>query len=305
MASKMGNKIDFHHSETTRNMNLHIAMTGGVFLICAVLSKYYFYSDEPVISMISAVIAITVLIWPILTRALKNVGTGKIRMNELVALAILASIIIGNYYEAGIIAFIMLMVITIEAKSATGANESIESLIKLTPTIVRRLTNEKEENIHINDLRIDNILRVRPGENFPADGKIIAGSSTVNQASITGESLPMDKVENSDVFAGTENLTGSVDVRVTRIGSDTTMGKVKELIQSAEKSRIPIHRITDQYVNYYIPSVIMLAVIIWFFAQDPMQVVYVLVIACPLCAGRCRSFCNLGGHRGVCPNGSF
>ncbi len=281
MTSNLKNQIDCNHPHPPENMNLHIAMMGGSFLVCAVLAKYYFYGHEPMISVLSVVIAVSILAWPILTKALKNVISGRIRMNELVALALLASIILGKYYEAGIIAFIMLIVITIETKTATGANESIESLIKLTPIIVRKLINEKEENIHINELCIGNIIRIRPGENFPADGRIVTGSSTVNQASITGESLPIDKVENSDVFAGTENLTGSVDVKVTRIGPDTTMGKVRELIQTAEKTRIPIHRLTDQYVNYYIPSVIMLAVIIWFFSRDPMQVVYVMVIACP------------------------
>ncbi len=281
MVSKSENQINIQHKGNKEMINLHIAMAGGSFLLSAALSKYYFYSHEPIISTISAIIAVSVLSLPILTKAIKNVISGRIRMNELVALALLASVILGKFYEAGIIAFVMLIVITLEKKTAAGANESIETLIKLTPTIVRKLADETEVDIHINELCIDDIIRIRPGEYFPADGTIITGTSTVNQASITGESLPIDKTKNSTVFAGTGNLTGSVDVRVTRIGPDTTMGKVKELIQTAEKTRIPIHRITDDYVNYYIPSVIMSAVIIWFFSQNPMQVVYVLVIACP------------------------
>ncbi len=281
MTSNIDNKFNCDYSDAAESKNLHIALLGGSFLVSAALAKYYFYNYEPIISMFSVVIAVSLLAWPILTKALKNLTSGRIRMNELVALALLASIILGKYYEAGIIAFIMLIVIAIETKTATGTSESIESLIKLTPVVVRKLVSEKEENIHIGELDIGTIIRARPGENFPVDGIIIAGSSAVNQASITGESLPIDKVKNSDVFAGTENLTGAVDVKVTRIGPDTTMGKVKELIQNADKTRVPIHRLTDQYINYYIPSVIMLAVIIWFFSRDPMQVVYVLVIACP------------------------
>lgn len=132
------------------------------------------------------------------------------------------------------------------------------------------------------ELKIGDRIRVRPGENFPVDARIIAGESTVNQASITGESLPVDKSVGDDVFAGTQNLTGLVDLEVTKVGEDTTLGKVKDMILQAEQSRTPVVRIIDRYAGYYTPTVLMLALITWYFSNGDMnRVITLMVISCP------------------------
>ena len=132
------------------------------------------------------------------------------------------------------------------------------------------------------ELVIGDIISVRPGENFPVDGEIIEGQSAVNQASITGESLPVDKGVGDEVYAGTQNLSGGIEVRVTRIGDDTTLGKVKEMILAAESSKSPIVRLIDKYAAFYTPTILMLAMLTWWFSGGDMnRVITLLVIACP------------------------
>ena len=122
---------------------------------------------------------------------------------------------------------------------------------------------------------------MRPGDNIAADGDIVSGFSSVNEATITGESLPVDKVPGMNVFAGTSNLNGALDIQVTKAGSDTTLGKVQSLIMQAERSRIPIMRIIDQYVRWYMPTILMIAFIVWFYTKDLSNSISVLVVSCP------------------------
>ena len=165
--------------------------------------------------------------------------------------------------------------------TAARARDSIESLIKLTPTKARRITPKGEEEVAAKDLAVGDVIRIRPGDNVPADGVIANGQGSLNQANITGESLPIDKKTGDDVFAGTQNLTGVLEVKVSRAGRDTTLGKVRELILAAEKTKLPIMRIIDQYMVYYTPLVLVLGALVWAFTKDLNRVISVLVVSCP------------------------
>jgi len=182
----------------------------------------------------------------------------------------------------------------IEKRTAIGAQASIESLIKLSPTKAQRLlgaagdaADAGEELVEAKDLRPGDVIRVRPGDNIPADGRILRGTSTVNQASITGESLPVDKAAGDEAFGGTINLTGVLDIEVLKAGADTLLGRVKDLILQAERTRTPIMRLVDQYAVWYTPTVLMLVGVVLFFAlrSDPdtafSRAIAMLVVACP------------------------
>jgi Cd2+/Zn2+-exporting ATPase len=271
---------DHDHGHAT--FNLKVALFGGILILNSFLARWFFFEEEPFAETLCAVAGAVILAIPILTAAVKDLSKGKAYMNELVALALIAAFVMKAYQEAGIIAFFMLIAISLEEKTAIGAKTAIESLIRLTPTVARRLgPNGEESEIAVRDLKVGDTVRVRPGENFPADGKITKGNSAVNQAPVTGESLPIDKSENDAVYAGTENLSSMVEVEVTGVGSDTTLGQVRELIEKAERSRLPIMRMVDQYVVYYTPTILMIAALTWFFTGDLMRVVLVLVISCP------------------------
>ena len=230
---------------------------------------------------LSALLGAFILALPIIITAVKDLINGKVYMNELVALAILAALASADFQTAGIIAFFLLVTIIIETRTASGAQRSIEELIKLTPNTARRLEGDAEVEVQATALKVGDRIRVRPGENFPVDAKIVSGERTVNQASITGESIPVEKTVGSDVFAGTQNLTGLVELEVTKVGEDTTLGKVKDMIMQAEASRTPVVRIIDRYAGYYTPTVLMLACITWWFTEDISRVITLMVIACP------------------------
>ena len=188
----------------------------------------------------------------------------------------------AGYKTAGLIAFLMLMGELIESRTAEGARQSIESLIKLTPTRARRIKKDGgEEEIAANELTVGDVIRIRPGDNVAADGLIISGQGSFNEATITGESLPADKKTGDDVFAGTQNLTGVLEIKVSRAGEDTTLGRVRELILAAEKTKLPIMKIVDQYMGFYTPLVLVIGALVWAFTHDINRVIAVFVVSCP------------------------
>ena len=260
---------------------LFFALVGGMltansFILQRFLPEQSFAAD------MSAICGAFILALPIIITAVKDLLRGKVYMNELVALAILAAMVSADFQTAGIIAFFLLVTIIIETRTASGAQRSIEELIKLTPNVAHKLNADgSEEEVQVTTLNVGDHIMVRPGENFPVDARIVTGESTVNQASITGESVPVEKSAGDDVFAGTQNLTGAVKVEVTKVGGDTTLGKVKEMILQAEASRTPVVRLIDRYAGYYTPTVLMIAWITWWFSKDMNSVIAFLVISCP------------------------
>ena len=259
---------------------IFFALFGGILTVNSFILGWILPEREFAADM-SALAGAVILALPIIFTAVKDLVKGKVYMNELVALAILAALASADFKTAGIIAFFLLLTIIIETRTASGAQRSIEELIKLTPNVAHKITDGGEVDVQVTDLAVGDRIRVRPGENFPVDARITSGESTVNQASITGESLPVEKSVGSDVFAGTQNLTGMVELEVTKVGEDTTLGKVKEMILQAESSRTPVVRIIDRYAGYYTPTVLMIAWVTWWFTEDLRSVIAFLVIACP------------------------
>src|SRR5437899_1350147 len=268
------------HDHEHAPVQLWQTLVGVVFVINAFLVDWLFQQAHAVASASAFLGAIT-LGYPIVWTAMKDIYRGLLSINELVAIAVLAAFASGDYKTAGVVAFFMLMGEIIETRTAEGARASIESLIKLTPTKARRLTASGEEEVPARDLAVGDRIRIRPGDNVAADGVILAGEGSFNQATITGESLPVDKRAGDEVFAGTQNLTGVLEVKVSRAGRDTTLGKVRELILAAEKTKLPIMRIIDQYMVYYTPLVLVLGALVWAFTKDLNRVIAVLVVSCP------------------------
>jgi len=207
-------------------------------------------------------------------------------MDELVALAVVAALAATDYRTAGAVGFFLLLANLVETRTALGARASIEALIRISPTKAHRLSaGGAEQLVSPRDLAPGDIVRVRPGDNVPADGEIVAGASSLNEANITGESLPVDKAVGDEVFSGTSNRSGVIDVKVTRAGEDTTLGKVRKLILQAQQTRTPTMRLIDRYAPWYTPTIVMLVGIVLFFNRsnpDAMeQAITMLVVACP------------------------
>jgi Cd2+/Zn2+-exporting ATPase len=253
---------------------------GVIFVVNAFVVDWLFQQGSTVASA-SAMIGAIILGYPIVWTSIKDLRRGALTINELVGIAVLAAFASTDYKTAGVVAFFMLMGEIIETRTAEGARQSIESLIKLTPTKARRITAKGEEEVAAKDLAVNDVIRIRPGDNVAADGIILLGQGSFNQATITGESLPVDKKPGDDVFAGTQNLTGVLEIRVSRAGQDTTLGKVRELILAAEKTKLPIMRIIDQYMGFYTPLVLVIGALVWAFTRDLNRVISVLVVSCP------------------------
>ena len=257
------------------------AVVGGFLIINHYLLSWLLPELQFAASL-SAFLGAVILALPIVLTAVKDLCEGRVYMNELVALAILAAFTSADFSAAGLIAFFLLVTIIIETHTASGAQRSIEELIRLTPHTARKLVDGKDVEVDVSELAVGDIINVRPGDNFPVDGVVVRGQSAVNQASITGESLPIDKMENDEVYAGTQNLSGSLDVKITKLGADTTLGKVQDMILSAEKSKTPIVRLIDKYAGFYTPTIMMLAIITWWLSNGDMaRVITLMVIACP------------------------
>jgi len=269
------------HDHEHAPVRLWQTLVGVVFVINAFVVDWLFDQGHTIAS-VSAFVGALVLGYPIIVTGIQDLRRGRLSINELVAIAVLAAFASGDYKTAGVVAFFMLMGEIIETRTAEGARASIESLIKLTPTKARRLKADKtEEEIAASQLAIGDVIRIRPGDNVAADGVILSGQGSFNQATITGESLPADKKPGDDVFAGTQNLTGVLEIKVTRAGTDTTLGRVRELILAAEKTKLPIMKIVDQYMGFYTPLVLVIAALVWAFTHDLNRVIAVLVVSCP------------------------
>ena len=272
------------HSKQIRvSMALLGTLAGFVLLLSSgIANSKYLYGSGSFQAEFLAMAGAILLGAPIVVHAIKSLMKRQMHMDELVALAVIAAFVTGNYITAGLVAFFMLLSELIETRTALGARASIESLIKLTPTTANLLDNKGgEKEINVSSLKPGDCVRVRPGDNIPADGEVIKGLSSVNEATITGESLPVDKVPGMQVFAGTSNLTGALDFTVTKAGKDTTLGKVQSLIMQAEQTKIPIMRIIDRYINWYMPTILMIAAIVLFFTRNIDHPITILIISCP------------------------
>jgi Zn2+/Cd2+-exporting ATPase len=270
-------------------------LVGVVFIINSFVITWLLPDPSNPIAAGSAMIGALILGYPIVWTAIQDLRRGLLTTNELVALAVLAAFgaaaadfqmggfqnQVNGFQEAGVIAFFMLMGQIIETRTAEGARASIESLIKLTPPKARRVTASGEEEVETKLLAVGDVIRVRPGDNVAADGLILSGQGSFNQATITGESLPVDKKPGDEVFAGTQNLTGALEIKVTRAGQDTTLGKVRELILAAERTKLPIMRIIDQYMGFYTPLVLVIGALVWAFTGDLSRVIAVFIVSCP------------------------
>jgi Cd2+/Zn2+-exporting ATPase len=269
------------HDHEHSVVHLWQTILGVVFVLNAYIVDWLFEEGGTAASA-SAFIGAIILGYPIVVTAIKDLRVGRLSINELVAIAVLAAFASGNYKIAGVVAFFMLISELIETRTAEGARNSIESLIKLTPTKARRIKKDgSEEEVAASELTIGDVIRIRPGDNVAADGTIVSGQGSFNQATITGESLPADKKMGDEVFAGTQNLTGVLEINVTRAGIDTTLGRVRELILAAEKTKLPIMKIVDQYMGFYTPLVLVIGALVWAFTHDLNRVIAVFVVSCP------------------------
>ncbi len=274
---------DHGAEEQQRTVILRLVGTllGGALVVNAYIADFAF-PDSHGIGSISAFFGAILLSIPLMVHAIRHLKRGEMNMEALACLAIVACFALEDYKTAGLLAFFLWMAELIQNRTALGARAAIEHLLRLAPTVANVIQEDGSEvEVSVADLHVAQRVRVRPGDNVPVDGVIITGETTIDEASVTGESFPADKGPGAQVFAGTSNLTGSIEVEVTRVGEDTTLGQVQHLIHQAEASKTPVMRLIDQYSRYYTPAMVMIVLLILFFTREMDRAIAALVIVCP------------------------
>ncbi|MEE3001400.1 MAG: cation-translocating P-type ATPase [Planctomycetota bacterium] len=269
---------------------LLIAMSGGIFLAASWIGGLLGADKD--VSQFPAAIGALILVIPLLMGAWNEIGRGRPSSDALASLAVLAAMSSEMYLAAGFLALFLWMANLILSRTAWGAQRAIRELIDLTPDIARLLSSDgTEREVNLHELKPGDIVRVRPGENLPVDGIITTGQSDINQASLTGEAVPIEVSNGSEVYAGTTNLTGQIDLKVTAVAGETTIGKVEALIREAESTKTQRQEFIEQLASYYFWVVLMVAALVWFFTtrsmddairdQASIRAITVLVVTCP------------------------
>ncbi len=219
---------------------------------------------------------------PIIVEAIIGLVTEfDITADVLVSLALIASVLIGEDFAAGEVAFIMQIGGFLEDLTVSRARAGIERLVHLTPQSARKIIGDTEQIIDATDVEVGDILRVIPGETIPVDGIIIQGQSSINQAVMTGESLPVDKSVGDEVSSGTVNQFGSFDMRATRVGEDSSIQRMIRLVQSADAGKAKIVGMADRWAVWIVLIALSAALITWFATGEIIRAVTILVVFCP------------------------
>ena len=227
--------------------------------------------------VISGIPLLYLAIW----RIIHNPGISKISSALLICIAMFAAIAIGDLFAAGEVVFIMAIGALLEEATTNRAKKGLKKLISLAPTKGRRLKDGKEEMIPAEEIQQGDILRILPGETIPVDGTIISGETSVDQSIMTGESLPVDKGVGEEVFCGTINRFGSIDISATKVEENSSLQKLIRMVQEAENKQAPMQRIADRVASWLVPVALLIAILAYVFSGNIVTAVTVLVVFCP------------------------
>ena len=227
--------------------------------------------------VISGIPLLYLAVW----RVIHNPGVSKISSALLIVIAMFAAIAIGDLFAAGEVAFIMAIGALLEDATTNRARKGLKKLISLAPTQGRHVRDGKEEMIPADQIRRGDVLRILPGETIPVDGTILSGETSVDQSIMTGESLPVDKGVGEEVFCGTINRFGSIDITATKVGEDSSLQKLIRMVQEAENKQAPMQRIADRAASWLVPVALLIAILAYVFTRNIVTAVTVLVVFCP------------------------
>src|SRR3990170_1145355 len=225
--------------------------------------------------------------YPMYEEAFEAVRKHKMTMELSMSIAVIATLLIGSFFTGLVITFFVLIAELLEDLTVDRGRKIIEKLIQLLPDKITIRRNNLEREIELNNVKLDDIVIVKPGSRIPVDGKVIKGNSYVDQSSISGESLPIEKMEGFNVYAGTINQTGVLEVKPTKIGRDTTFGKIIEIIEKAEKSKAPIQKTADKLAARLVYFAFAGAILTFLFTRDIQSTIAALIVAgaCGVAAG--------------------
>jgi heavy metal translocating P-type ATPase len=265
--------------ESKRLETVRVVAVGLLLALSWVIQRLF---DLPVaITDLMVVAAIIIGGYPIASKAIRALVQKRLNVDVLVIIAASAAVVIGEYLEAGIVIFILVLGEFLEVLTVSKTSEAIKGLASLIPDTVKVLRDNHEIEVPSSEIKIDDIVVVRPGEHIAVDGIIVKGEATIDQALITGESIPVERSVGDKVYSGTINKMGAIEVKATKVGKDTTVAKIEKMIMESQARKAPIERTVDRFAKYFVPTILVLALIVYFVTLDIHRAVTVLIVACP------------------------
>ena len=219
--------------------------------------------------------------YPIVKSAVQTLLIPDLNVDTLVSIAAISATAVGAYREAATVIFIMLLGEFLEGVTVGKTRKAIASLIQLSPKTAWVRREDKEVQVPIEDVKPREVVIVRPGERIPVDGKIISGCGSVNQSTLTGESIPVEKEAGDKVYCGTFNESGSCEVEATQVAEDTKLAQIKRLILEAQAEKSPTQRMMDRFSRYFIPAIILVALVTFLVTGEIIRGITILIVACP------------------------
>jgi len=266
----------------TRAVLFFSGLVFGAVLLIVVVGEWLGFFEAVTARIPFAVGVVIVLIgwYPVLVNVLRAAWNREIISHTLMSVGVVAALVVGQWITAAIVVFFMRVGDYVETFTAARARRAVKDLTALAPQKARVLRNGEEVEASIAEVMPGDTVIVRPGEQIPVDGEVLDGQATVNQATITGESMPVEAGPGSNVFAATIAQLGGLRIRTTRVGADTTFGKVIRLVEEAEANRADVQRLADRFSTYFLPVVAAIAALTFLIGRDPLATAAVLVVAC-------------------------
>lgn len=268
------------YQELVKTRDFYISGAGALLALFSYLIDY----DEPSPSLagdVLALAAVGVNGLPIIWGAIKGLIQREVNVDELVSLAIIASLIQGEFLTAAVVSFVMTLGGIIEQVTSDSARNSIKELMNISPETAIVITDGEEKEVPVEEVAVGDLIMVTPGERIPVDANIVNGISLIDESSMTGEPLPVEKQEGDEILAGTLNLNGVLKAETVKIGQDTTLGKVINLVSQAEQYRPEAVRLIDRYATWFTPAILACAGLAWLLTGEFNRAVAVLIVGCP------------------------
>ena len=218
--------------------------------------------------------------WGVFRGVLQAARRAQVTSHTLMTAGVIASAAIGQWTTAALIVFFMRFADWLEELTTERSRQALQQLVALQPAAARVVRDGREVDVPVADVAVGDLVMVRPGERIPIDGEVVEGQAPVDQASITGESVPVDKSPGDTVFAATVAQAGFLKLRTTKVGADTTFGRIVRLVEEAESQKAPVQRFADRFSTYYLPAVLLIGLATYLVTGQVVNAVAVLVVAC-------------------------
>jgi len=257
-----------------------IALIGAILIVIGFVGELAFKRE--IVAVVAFAAASLLGVAPIAIQAYQALRVKVVSIDLLVTLAVIGAFLIWNLEESAIVTFLFLFGAYLEQRTLNKTRSAIKELTEMAPeSALKQLDDGSFAEVAVDEVDVGDVLLVKTGAKVPVDGTVLTGEGTINEASITGESLPVEKKEQAGVYAGTILENGTLQIVADRVGEDTTFGRIIELVEEAQDSKSEAERFIDKFSRYYTPAVFLLAVAVWLISRDVELAITILVLGCP------------------------